>query len=266
MRKYEIKTTDNQTFRFESQSPHSSFPSFFAFGIYKGGSSLMFAILNDICQQNHGIPVISLPDLLFLEGISFLNLDSTSVTDFYTQEGYGFVGFREMPNLWIKEFLPGRKKIVLLRDPRDILVSLYYSMKYSHDINKKNKDIKKWRNSLQYVEINQFVIQKKENIKSKFDSYHNLDHLDLVKLFRYEDVILSKKEWIKDMCDFLGLSLNKNQVQEILNKHDIIPDTENINSHIRRVIPGDHLNKLNPEIIEELNEYFRDYLHRYNYI
>ncbi len=266
MRKYEIKTTDNQTFSFEAESPHSSFPSFFAFGIYKGASGLLFSILSDICHKNHGIPVINLPDLLFLEGLSFLHLNSTSVTDFYTQEGYGFVGFREMPNLWIKEFLPGRKKIVLLRDPRDLLVSLYYSMKYSHYINEKNQDLKKFRNSLQDIEINQFVVQEKENVKSKFDSYQNLDHLDSVKLFRYEDIILSKKQWVKDMCDFLGLSLNENQVREILNKHDIIPTTENIQSHVRRVIPGDHLNKLNAEIIEELNEYFKDYLYKYSYI
>ena len=266
MKKYEIKTKDNQTFYLETPEPHPTFKSCFAFGIYKGGSTLLFNLLTAICHQYNQIPYVSILDRLFIEGFDIRHLDPASVTSLLTQEGYCFGGFREFPSPWINEFLPDRKKIILLRDPRDILVSQYYSHKYSHQIPKNDSGgLQKSHSSSQYLSINEYVLKWNSNIKRKLDSYREINELDSVKLFRYEDVILSKKQWIKDICDFLGLSLNSNELQVILDKYDIIPTTENEKSHIRRVIPGDYLNKLNPEIIEQLNDYFKDFLVKYNY-
>ena len=272
MKKYKIQTIDSQTFDLEIEDPHPAFKSCFAFGLHKGGSTLLFNLLIAICHQYHRIPYVSLSDLLFMKGVDSgsleptRSLDPTSVTSLFTQEGYCFGGFREFPSSWINKFLPGRKKIILLRDPRDILVSLYYSFKYSHHIPDQNTYIKNIHLLLQNLDIDEFVIQQKNDIKMELDSYYEIDKLDSVKLFRYEDVILSKKQWIKDICNFLGLSLNANEVQEILDRYDIIPTNENEKSHIRRVIPGDYLNKLYPETIDYLNEYFRDFLVKYNYI
>jgi hypothetical protein len=46
----------------------------------------------------------------------------------------------------------------------------------------------------------------------------------------------------------------------------MIPENERPNQHVRRAIPGDHIDKLNPETIDQLNLIFDEVLLRYGYM
>ena len=52
---------------------------------------------------------------------------------------------------------------------------------------------------------------------------------------------------------------------QVAARHDIVPKGENEDQHIRRVRPGDHLDKLRPDTIEQLNEIFAPFLDHYGY-
>jgi hypothetical protein len=46
----------------------------------------------------------------------------------------------------------------------------------------------------------------------------------------------------------------------------VVPSEERPTAFVRRVVPGDHLEKLAPATIEELNSRFSDFLHAFGYI
>jgi uncharacterized membrane protein len=85
------------------------------------------------------------------------------------------------------------------------------------------------------------------------------------RVYRYEDIIFNKEEWLIDMVDFFGLEISEDLCREIARQHDIIPEKEDAQKHIRSVVPGNHRKHLTPELCARLNEQFRDILKLYGY-
>jgi hypothetical protein len=54
-------------------------------------------------------------------------------------------------------------------------------------------------------------------------------------------------------------------IREIAQRFDIFPGQEDPSAHIRKVTPGDYKQKLKPETIAQLNDFFQDILSRYQY-
>ena len=86
-----------------------------------------------------------------------------------------------------------------------------------------------------------------------------------VIIYRYEDVIYRKYEWICDIAKSIGADLDHSSIQEILLKNDIRPLVEDPNKHIRQVSPGNFRHRLNEKTIELLNHEFSDVLRWFNY-
>jgi hypothetical protein len=122
----------------------------------------------------------------------------------------------------------------------------------------------KQREQVLKVEIDEYVIQQAPVFRNLFHKYTRIKDNNF-KLFRYEDVVFNKSQWIKDILNFLELELEGNKIREIAEKHDIFPKEENIFSHIRKVTPGDYKEKLKPATIEIINEIFKEILIKYGY-
>jgi hypothetical protein len=242
----------------------SKYPSFFVFAMHKSGSVMQDKILEEVCAEFE-IPMISIAKTAFKQGIEEGAFEQ-NICEIFQETGYCYYGFRYFPQ-YLKEFnLSGFKKILLIRDPRDIVVSHYYSMKKSHTVpqGEVGQKLLELRDELAHTEVDEYVLKKAPGFKNILKNYGIIED-EKFKLFRYEDIIFNKQEWVQNILDFLGLELPEDRVKAIAAKHDIFPSAENQNTHIRKVTPGDYKNKLKPETIEQLNDCFKEVLEKYGY-
>jgi hypothetical protein len=155
--------------------------------------------------------------------------------------------------------------ILMTRDPRDCLTSLYFSVAYSHaepDNPIVLEEFRRRRDLVREMEIDRFVIEK-----AACDWVPNFRQLCAllkekpdVRLVRYEEMVADFPAWLDQILDFWGLSINRRTRRKIISLADFDVTAEDVHSHKRQVQPGDHLRKLKPETIEQLNEMFGETL------
>ncbi len=242
----------------------------FAFSVHKCGSSLMHSMINSVCKKAD-IPAISVPDLLFNEG--FLEVDWQSDPSLLPafERRLLYFGFRNLPSiLRAPEFhLRKRRFVLLVRDPRDALVSQYFSLGKktgSHARPKKNADnFNKMLESSGNQELDDYVLRAAPNLCNKLKLYREHLDFDLGLLRRYEDIFFDKETFLSEIFDHFGVEVPAGIIAEVAQKHDIRPEREDQTKHIRKGIPGDHAEKLAPETIAQLNDIFREVGAFYDY-
>lgn len=250
-------------------------PSVYAFALPKSGSKMFFSILNVICSNMH-LSYIDLPLFAYTRGIQY---DKSSIEPelkniYKNDKGCCFCGFRHFPK-FIKLFgIENRKLVLIVRDPRDILVSYYFSMKYSHpkfvastdnpdDIQAMND-----RNTVSRLTekpLDDYVLILSHGIKLAFDSYSHLIDNTNIKIFQYENFIFNKYQWINDVVKHFGWDVPEIILREVIAKYDIFPVKEDQSQHIRKVTPGDYKEKLSLKTIQTLDEQFKDVYDAYGY-
>lgn len=230
----------------------------FIFALHKSGSVLLNRIVDDLSDVA-GVPVFNFPELLFENGIRFQDLEEVPA-DLFTKEGMIYSGFRHVPKEPCEmDLAAGGKVILMVRDPRDILVSMYFSMKGSHAVPKSGKSrekLLKIRENAEALSIDEFARGGCDRLRKKFRRYRKalVENDDIeTRVFRYEDVIFEKPAWVRDIAGFFGLDVPGSAMDAIAERHDIRPEQEDPKAHIRRVAPGDYKEKLSPEAIEFLN-------------
>lgn len=263
---HEINCTTGESFEIDLPEP-ADIESFFAFSLHKAGSTLMFAMLEDYCSQV-GIPTVNPFGTAWLNGIRSNNIDS-SIEEIFKPRGYAYLGFRFFFTFDPAFDFSQMRKVFLVRDPRDILTSLYFSVSFSHAKpqveGEVSKVLEEKREQALGMEINQFVLERADAIRGKFERYAEVLTDDNLRIYRYEDVIFDKADWLADLIDYLKLPMDENLVQTIAAKNDIRPEEENPGAHIRQVKPGNYKKHLSGRTIDLLNGVFSDILDRYSY-
>lgn len=182
--------------------------------------------------------------------------------------------FEAVPNIPDDTVLDNYSIVLHLRDPRDVLTSLYYSQVYSHPrkpgaFNPSVEEIESW------VEegIDKFVLERAGFIQTR---YHELCSRLLnrsnVNFVRYETMVTSYSHWlvrflssfselIPSVDDFTSLYC------KLYDRHhsDFDVDAEDVYRHKRQVKPGDHNRKLKANTIEKLNVEFQSILNMLGY-
>ncbi len=179
--------------------------------------------------------------------------------------------------------------ILHLRDPRDVLTSLFYSHSYSH-VRREGRFNPTDEQREQWIKhgVDQFVIDRIPRFKKKYEIYcNNLLERENVVFIKYEDMVDNYGKWLKEFLSaFYYANSQKLETLKFLNYQNIVFETykkliyiklynkyknefkvskENVNKHKRKITPGDHKIKLNPETIELLNYEFKDILNLLNY-
>ena len=175
--------------------------------------------------------------------------------------------FPKVLNADIMLQLSNSTRMLQLRDPRDVLVSLFYSVAYSHLLKSKTGrgPTDKRRKDTLEKGINRFVIDNSAELKKRYEIYITELLPKKVILLKYEDMVTNFKEWIIPIAQEFNLTIEEKN--KIIDQYtdEFIPKKEDKYAHKRKMIPGDYKDKLKPETIEELNTTFKDVLQKLNY-
>lgn len=246
-------------------------PAWFAFGIWKSGSTLLFQILTYLAQRNDA-NWVSIPDDLFQKNIDFVGDYSSYIPERLIQPGNIYGGFRIFPrSLAANPTFQAGRKVLMVRDPRDALVSQYFSFAKSHYLPEGDeksgprRDLQNVRKLMEQMAIDEFVIQQAPAMNEAMLSYRALLADPQLLVLRYEDVIFSKSELLTILCEHFGWQVNAQDRADILHHVDIRPDKEDAGQFIRKVTPGDHVNKLKPETIAMVNQLTKEAMDTFAY-
>ena len=185
--------------------------------------------------------------------------------------GYAFGGFRSLPGAFRLPMFAANRTILLVRDPRDMLTSLYFSLASSHAPpgeavgSELATRFFEQREAVNRQGIDAFALENADAVIGQFRSVKRKLRDIAHRRYRYEDIIFDKLAWARDMLDYLKLDVDPAVVERAVEANDVRPDIEDPAQHIRKVAPGDHVDKLAPETIAELNEKFARILRRYDY-
>jgi hypothetical protein len=157
--------------------------------------------------------------------------------------------------------------ILHLRDPRDVLVSLYYSEAFSHSVIKGVFDLgRKERNEIVEKGIDAFVLTRAVEFNNKYAEYRCLLGRPDVVFVKYEDLVCNLSAWLGAVAKNFDI-VDIKCIEKICDKYrqEFIVRRENIYAHKRKIMPGDYLEKLKPETIAQLNSVLADNLVAYDY-
>lgn len=170
----------------------------------------------------------------------------------------------EMPNM-------DRRPIVLmLRDPRDVLVSDYFSIAYSHALpgaHQARIELLERRQRFRQTTLDRGVFYALSEFLPKYQRYADtLLGRDNVRFITYEQLVADFSGWAVDFLGGLGLPPDAGVIAK-LEKEFLSggpkADREDVTHHRRQGAPGEFRRKLQPETIDELNAVFAPLLDTY---
>jgi len=160
----------------------------------------------------------------------------------------------------------GLKVVFVIRDPRDILVSMYYSFGFSHPLSPQPA-IREYqcrrRAWIRSQDLDSYVVQAAPALCERFARIDALyrqakDRL----LLRYEDMIDDFSGFYSRLNDFVEIDDGFREEARSLTRPEL---AEDVLRHKRHGRPGGFQAKLGSESIDELNRIFSLVLHEYHY-
>jgi hypothetical protein len=232
------------------------------FTVHKAASM----VLNDLLMQLTAIARMNfyspnLPETPFFFPPPKHNWDTASTTHLASLSGCIGPIRRpiEIPN-------PDQSLIILhLRDPRDVLTSLFFSHCYSHfGFETRVREREEWIKA----GIDKFVIDNSDDYAERYDAYcDNLLGKSNVTLVTYEEMVQSFETWLIKFIAPFSLPQSDKIIKHIVlhSKNEFRVTSEDVTRHKRKITPGDYREKLQPETIYTLNQKFSSSLEKLGY-
>lgn len=231
-------------------------PHYFLLGVRKSGSSILNTMVNSLAKRQ-GIPFVDIPGQLFKAGHKAEVWQKDPSMSTLIRGGNLYGGFRNAPvGIADHPAFVKAAKVLMVRDPRDALVSEYFSNAYSHSLpsgGEGRANMEHIREVALSSSLETYVLSRAELLGRTMMEFAPLVHDERTRLFRYEDVILQKKQLLTDVSRHFGWSVDDKHLDLILNWADVVPGEERPKEFVRRVVPGDHKNKLSESAIAQLN-------------
>lgn len=269
----------------------------YVFGLHRGGSSVMGRIAASAARVT-GTPWVKLGDetadlpeigpqgaakrIDTLRDSNELAIDGIYAPqpDNWRARSGLFAPIRR-PDLFPPEvFQEGDRALLMMRDPRDCMVSGYYGFLRLHSGGMGNPEQRKRYD----MGIDTYVL---EHMLPRYDyvvsGYAALQaRIPSLTLLRYDEMVTDFPGWLDlfltalDLPDRVRLRdrirhrrLTPTAAEIICARHQkdfTRPADENIDSHKRQMLPGDHIRKLKPETIAEINDRMGPQLRRFGYL
>lgn len=169
------------------------------------------------------------------------------------------------------------KAFFVTRDPRDLVVSWYFSMKLSHQL--LNDTIVEWRERLNSLPEEQGLCYAIQTMSEDLDLFGALDSWQQAnaedprcRVFRFEDLISSRKlEVFEDLFTHCDIPIPRKKLQRLLTAHSFESlsgrkrGQEDTSSHLRKGQPGDWHNHFTPPVKEVFDATVGDLVERLGY-
>ena len=248
-----------------------------AYTTHKAGSMVLHRVLKDICELNR---------------IRFFSPNKSMIPFARIFAGEDFIARKRGCFGPIRFFVPtralGEASIILhLRDPRDVLVSMFYSYCYMH-AGEIEADTG-YRKEVAAAGIDRFVLDMvgdpfyeyrgdygigsryKKNVGTVLDRYERyvtelLGRANTIAV-SYEEMVLAFPSWLEKICRAFDLTNPEETRAVVTARHanSVAAGEEDVRSHKRKVTPGDHREKLRPETIRRLDQIFAPMLDKLGY-
>lgn len=230
------------------------------FTVHKCGSTFTKKTLLKLIGPENIIP-IKLSAYLSPEKKEKYYYDASFMTKVLKPKGFLFGAFKDMyPFANLDQY----KVILILRDPRDVLTSSYFSTLYNHPLTAEDM-IKKRKKYAEYT-IDEYVLEIAPGIQKKYEAYcKNLLSDQNVLFLKYEEMVGDFSSWLAKIASYLELKNPEKRIEELVEATKFRVKKEDKNSFVRNITPGDHKNKLKPETINHLNILFRNELLKLDY-
>jgi hypothetical protein len=180
-----------------------------------------------------------------------------------------YTGFRNYPeNLAGVPAFAEARKVFMFRDPRDALVSQYFSDAYSHSLPQDEEGARAFlekREEALGAEINAWVLDKAGAMRRTMLAYLPVLDDPTVLVLRYEDYVFQKRRLVRKVLEHFGWTLLPGPLERLMADIDVVPEAEDKTRFIRRAVPGDHNAKLTAETVRRLNHRLGDVIAAYDY-
>jgi len=248
-------------------------PSIIHFSFNKSATQYIKSLLTRCATSNGMIPV-GINDFAFNTDFPFLDhLSAEEMLKYrhiFKPEGYIYTVFGGMVEGI--ERLEKYKVVLGVRDPRDMLVSSYFSQAFSHVIpdekgNKQAGFMARREFALRST-IDEYVLAESEKLNRTFLKYHELllQKYPTIYVARYEDMLGDFGGWLKGLIEYCDLEVSAELFDSIMAENEgMKPADEDVSRHLRKGLPGDYLDKLQPATIKFLNDKFTLMLERFGY-
>lgn len=246
-------------------------PSILHFSINKAATQYTRRILLR-CGRENGLLPVQMSAYAWNGSFPYLfTLSAEEVKPYlhiFRPQGYLYTVFgglvEGIPNL------EAYRTVIMVRDPRDVLVSGFYSYAYSHAAprsEEKMDEFEEWREFVQNLTLDEYVVEISRNLRDRLQKYLGVTAVHpQVCVLKYEEMIADFPTWLDRLLTCCQLEISSHLRQELIDEaRRSRQKKEEISQHRRQVTPGEHLQKLKPETIDYLNEYLADVLEGFGY-
>jgi len=242
------------------------------FSVNKSATQYIKSILRKSATVN-GMSPVSINDYAFHSTMPILNRLSGEEVEKYAHifkpKGYVYTVFSALVGI---ENLEAYKILLVVRDPRDVLVSDYFSKVFSHSLpsleSDKRSDFEQRRQQAQAETIDEYVLRSSEKLYNIYANYvqHLLKKNTHVYVCRYEEMISDFEAWLVGLLNYAELEIAPELKQQFIAEHEAkTPRKEDPNQHIRKGKAGDYKIKLQAETVDNLNIKFKEVLYYFDY-
>lgn len=183
------------------------------------------------------------------------------VSDLFEPSGYCYGVFREALPI---ENLDQYRVLLILRDPRDILTSYYFSEAHSHapPLNKKRlAEFEARRVEVMSMSIDEYVLSHAQHLKDKLDAYMAMSKTAGIEPLTYEQMMSDWDGFLDRIGSILDTEINAHDRAELRSRGQIgVEHSGDVMNHRRRGTPGDHRDKLLPQTVAKLTQTFQLHL------
>jgi hypothetical protein len=248
--------------RFGRKRPGEPDPSVILFTLHKVASTFTHELLGYINTEILGLRRMDWDKYIH-------NKFPTNTTEWMSRQvdvlfdhtGYAYGPFRAaLPIPQLEQY----RILMILRDPRDILTSAYFSEAFSHAPPLRPERLKEFeerRQMVQAMTIDEFVIKKADELVGFFEDYRTMAERCGVRPLDYAQMMSNWDGFMDGVENSLNVTISQHHRDVLKTKGRIGEDLgDDESQHLRRGTPGDHAEKLLPETVSHLTSVFGDHL------
>lgn len=228
----------------------------FYFGHHKCASNWMSAMIQQFCRgQGWGFEVIDRPDLPRFDS-------AQGKPTFHIRRGAHFHHTSVLE--------PGHKAFQLIRDPRDALVSGYWSWRTSHGNN--TEKILETREKLNQLPLEEGLIIMLDHL-IMLDGLRDwpIGTIPAILDVRYEDMLADTPGVFANIFRHLQIDITEQDIDRLVTNTSFEsltgrkPGQEDTSNHFRKGIAGDWKNAFTPRVAQAFRDRFQNDLVRLGY-